>query len=46
MCESNTVLANARGWKDFSEMKSMGWVVIQLARDKKEFFNDGFWEIK
>jgi len=46
MCEDNTILAKDRGWKDFSEMKYMGWVVIQLARDKKEFFNDGFWEIK
>ena len=46
ICESNIVLAKDIGWKNFSEMKYLGWAVIQIARDKKEFYNDGFWKIE
>jgi hypothetical protein len=23
----------------------LGWVIVELSRDKKEFYNDSFWEI-
>jgi hypothetical protein len=45
-CEENTILAKDIGWKDFIKMHAMGWVVIELSRDKKEFYNDAFWKIE
>ena len=44
-CEENTILAKDRGWNDFIKMEAMGWVKIELSRDKSEFYNYGFWEI-
>ena len=44
-CNENKVIAKDRGWKDFLNKKAMGWVIIELSEDKKEFFNDHFWSI-
>jgi hypothetical protein len=39
-------LAKDIGWKDFIKMRAMGWVKIEISRDKKEFYNDAFWKIE
>jgi hypothetical protein len=45
VCNENIILAKDRGWDDFQCKKSLGWVIVELSRDKKEFYNDSFWEI-
>ena len=44
-CEENTILAKDIGWNKFTKMHAMGWVVVELSRDKNVFYNDGFWKI-
>tara|TARA_B100001063_G_C16697522_1_gene520681 strand:+ start:28 stop:393 length:366 start_codon:yes stop_codon:yes gene_type:complete len=44
-CKENTILAKDRGWDNFQFKKYLGWVIVELSRDKKEFYNDSFWKI-
>ena len=33
------------GWDNFLKKHAMGWVIIELSKDKKEFYNDSFWTL-
>ena len=44
-CNEHTVLAKDSGWNKFIKNYAIGWVIIELSRDKKELYNDGFWKI-
>ena len=44
-CTENKVIAKDYGWDNFLKKHAMGWVIIELSKDKKEFYNDSFWTI-
>ena len=45
-CLEHIVIAKEdRGWNKFEKKIGLGWVIIELSRDKKAFYNDSFWKI-
>ena len=44
-CIEHKVIAKDRGLNDFENKKYLGWVIIELSRDKTAFYNDSFWKI-
>tara|TARA_B110000285_G_scaffold221184_1_gene273791 strand:+ start:313 stop:810 length:498 start_codon:yes stop_codon:yes gene_type:complete len=44
-CIEHKVIAKGRDWDDFENKKALGWIEIELSRDKTAFYNDGFWKI-
>ena len=41
-CTENKVISKDYGWDNFLKKHAMGWVIIELSKDKKEFYNDSF----